>query len=292
MTSLRGSHLKSAAKALSRRVSGRWVAGAPGSRTVVLCYHSVHPSLSFASATPATFARHLDWLVRTCDVIPLAEALRPERRPARSRPAVALTFDDGYLDNFKFAFPLLLSRGLPATFFVIAGFIDRQASVMERQQTLRRAGPDKVQPLEWDHLRAMRDGGMEIGAHTYSHPNLAALSEDKARDELTRSKCLIEDRLEQPVRRMAYPFGKPNCHFTRRTVALVEEAGYEAACAVVFRAVRPGDSPFAIPRLFVTRDSVAGLRDKVLGAWDLVGWWQERCPLWLARTVSPADFIE
>ena len=289
MTSLR---LKSAVKALSRKASGEWVAGPPSSRTVVLCYHSVHPKTSFASATPAAFARHLDWLAHTCDIVPLAEVTQPCGVPGRSRPAVALTFDDGYLDNYEYAFPLLQHRRLPATFFVTAGFVDRDEEVLARQRALRRAGPAEVRPLEWAHLRAMHHAGMEIGAHTYSHPNLATLSDARVLDELSRSKRLIEDHLGQPVRSMAYPFGKPGCHFTRRTVALVKQAGYEYACAIVFRAVRRTDLPFAIPRLFITQDTVEALRGKVLGAWDLIGWWQERCPLWLARAVSPDDFIE
>ena len=94
------------------------------------------------------------------------------------------------------------------------------------------------------------------------------------------------------ARAMAYPFGKPGRHFTEETVGLVEEAGYESACAVLFRSVRPTDSRFAIPRLFVTRDSLDRLRDKVMGAWDLLGVWQERSPLWLAQMVSPVDFNE
>ena len=91
---------------------------------------------------------------------------------------------------------------------------------------------------------------------------------------------------------MAYPFGKPGRHFNGETAALVEELGYEYACAVLFRAVRPSDSRFAIPRFVVTRDTVERLREKVLGAWDLIGIWQERGPLWAARIVSPEDFSE
>ena len=155
---------------------------------------------------------------------------------------------------------------------------------------LRRTTYEEIRPLEWAHVRAMHAGGMEIGAHTYSHPTLAVLSRPSARDELLRSKQIIEARLGGPVRSMAYPFGKPGRHFTSETVRLVEEVGYEYACAVLFRGMRSSDSPFAIPRLFATRDSVASLRDKVLGAWDLIGTWQERCPLWLARIVSPEDF--
>jgi len=273
---------------------GRWtLGGSPGKRVVVLCYHSVHPSKPFASASPADFGRHLDWLAGHCDVVPLARILEAARTSQnRARPVVALTFDDGYADNYEFAFPILQSRGLTATFFVTAGLLERDAEVVTRLQALRQCTYEDVRPLEWAQAREMHAAGMTIGGHTYSHPNLAVLTATRAREELTRSKQILEDRLGAAVPWMAYPFGKPGRHFTEETVALVEEAGYESACAVLFRSVHQTDSRFAIPRLFVTRDRLDRLRDKVMGAWDLLGVWQERSPLWLARMVSPVDFNE
>lgn len=285
-------YLKHALMAFAKKASRGWLAADPTSRTVVLCYHSVHPTKSFASATPTTFGHHLDWLTRHCDVVPLEQIPRTVLTAGRTRPAVAITFDDGYLDNYEFAFPLLHSRHLPATFFLTAGFLDKDPAVLARTQMLRRSAYDDVRPLEWDQVRAMHAAGMEIGAHTYSHPNLARLSRTRARDELERSKQIIEERLGTRVRSMAYPFGKPGRHFTGETAAVVEEVGYEYACAVLFRAVRASDSRLAIPRLFVTQDTVAGLHEKIQGAWDVIGSWQEKCPLWVARMVSPEDFAE
>jgi peptidoglycan/xylan/chitin deacetylase (PgdA/CDA1 family) len=284
--------LKELLKTFARKASGGWFAGDPTRRAVVLCYHSVHPTKSFASASPTMFAQHLDWLADKCDVVPLEQIPRAAGTPGRARPAVAITFDDGYLDNYEFAFPLLQSRGLPATFFVTAGLLEKDPTVLMRKKTLRQSTFSEVQPLEWAHVREMRAAGMEIGAHTYSHPNLAMLSRRRAWDELWRSKHIIEERLGEPVRTMAYPFGKPGRHFTSETSTLVKEAGYEYACAVLWRAVRSSDSPFALPRLLATRATVEGLREKVWGAWDVLGIWQERCPLWIARIVSPEDFRE
>lgn len=285
-------YLKQTLKALAQTASrGRLGAGS-GARAVVLCYHSIHPTKTFASATPGVFADHVDWLAANCDVLPLDQIFRAAATHGGARPAVAITFDDGYLDNYEYAFPLLHERRFPATFFVTAGLLEKDPVVVARTQMLRRSTLEEVQPLEWAQVRAMDAAGMGIGAHTYSHPNLAAASRSKARDELQRSKHIIEDRLGTRVMSMAYPFGKPGRHFTSDTVALAEQAGYEFACAVLFRAVRASDSRFAIPRLIVARDSVEALREKVLGAWDLIGVWQERCPLWVARLVSPEDFIE
>src|SRR5947208_12265236 len=88
--------------------AGRITAAGRGSREVVLCYHSIHPSRQIASADPDLFRRQLDWLGEHCDVVTLDEILTRARAADGSRrPAVALTFDDGYEDNFTHAYPLL-----------------------------------------------------------------------------------------------------------------------------------------------------------------------------------------
>ena len=268
-----------------------WARRNPAHRVVVLCYHSIHPTKSFASATPDTFARHLDWLAAACDVVPLQAVAEGVRDRVRTRPTVAITFDDGYADNFEFAFPALQARRLPATFFVTAGLVELERRAVARMRELRQSGVDEVRPMTWDELRCMGAAGMEIGAHTCTHPNLARLDRAAAAHELHRSKAVIEERLDAPIRSMAFPFGKFGRHYTRETVALAAAAGYEYACAVLFRAVRPSDSPLAIPRFFITGgDDVRRLQEKVLGAWDVVGVWQQWCPLWLAQRVSPEDF--
>jgi peptidoglycan/xylan/chitin deacetylase (PgdA/CDA1 family) len=273
--------------------AGRWWVPQPTGRVVVLCYHSIHPDSPFASATPPAFAAHLDWLAEHCRVISLRDVpqFAATATPA-DPPAVAITFDDGYLDNYEYVLPLFASRGLTATFFVTAGFVEKDLDVLARFAQLRATGRGAVRPLEWAHVRAMHEAGMEIGAHTYSHPNLGRLGREAVRDELERSKEIIEQRVGCRVRSVAYPFGKPRRHFTAETTSLVEELGYEYACAVLFRAVRASDSRFRIPRFFVSGDGISELQAKITGAWDVIGLWQDKSPLWLARCVSPRDFAE
>jgi len=280
-------------KAALTGANERRLRGHGGHRVVVLCYHSIHPDSPFTSATPQVFAGHLDWIVRHCRVVPLQDVASIASTFARDeRPAVAITFDDGYLDNYEYAFPLLNERGLTSTFFVTAGLLEKDADVLGRLAGLRASDADAIRPMEWHHARAMQAGQMEIGAHTYSHPNLARLPRDAAREELIRSKTIIEQRLGERVRSVAYPFGKPRRHFTAETVSLVEELGYEYACQVLFRGVRASDSRFRIPRFFIRGDSIKDLRAKIIGAWDPIGVWQEKSPVWLARRVSPRDFVE
>jgi peptidoglycan/xylan/chitin deacetylase (PgdA/CDA1 family) len=268
--------MKKLLKDVAARTVGRWTAGDFSSRVVTLCYHSIHPTKEFSSTDPRTFDLHLDWLKRNCDVIPFRHVWEAAHRRDASRPAVAITFDDGYADNFQYAFPLLAKHGLSATFFLTAGLIDKNPAVLERFRMLRRSTAEDIQPLEWSEIREMTRSGMEFGAHTYTHPNLARLHGNAVQNELTVSKQIIEQRLGQEMESMAYPFGKPGEFYTAETVEAVRTAGYRYSAAVLFRDVRASDSALEIPRFFVARDSVDSLRQKIYGWWDLVAWWQER----------------
>jgi peptidoglycan/xylan/chitin deacetylase (PgdA/CDA1 family) len=249
-------------------------------RVVVLCYHSIHPTKSFSSATPALLSQHLRWLKDQCELIPFGRIMEAARSTDGSRPRVAITFDDGYADNYEWAFPILQEHAVPATFFLTTGLLAKDPAIVARCARLRCAPPEAVRPLEWSQVREMQKARMEVGAHTHSHPNLARLNHAAALTELQHSKSLIEDELGAPVRLMAYPFGKPHRHFTAATMELAADTGYACAAAATFRGVQPSHSPFAVPRFFVPRDSVGTLAEKIAGAWDLVGHWHERLPAW------------
>jgi hypothetical protein len=136
-------------------------------RVVVLCYHSVHPSMSFPSSTsPELFERHMRWLREECDVIPFARAWEERRRAARSRPAVAVTFDDGFADNHTYALSTLLRYEIPATFFITTGLIQRLSDVIEQRSW--RGWCDEGSSLTWPQIIEMQRLGMEIGAHRES----------------------------------------------------------------------------------------------------------------------------
>jgi peptidoglycan/xylan/chitin deacetylase (PgdA/CDA1 family) len=253
------------------------------SRTVVLCYHSIHSKTSFASAAPDLFAQHLIWLKQHCTIVPFSQVLTAVSGNGERRPCVAITFDDGYVDNYECAFPLLQRYEVPATFFLTVGFMERDPAVVERFRSLRRTPGEKLHSLTWPQVREMRQLGMEFGAHTYSHPNLARLDRPAAEVELRRSKEIMEEQLGQRIGLLAYPFGRPKLDFTAKTIDLVAQVGYESAAATTSRAVRVSDGRFAIPRFFATGLDVRTLASIVRGDWDVLGYWQERAPLFLQR---------
>ena len=255
-------------------------------RTVVLCYHSVHPSKSIASATPRLFEQQIEWLQEHCDIVPYDSIPRLISPSNRGRPVVAITFDDGYEDNYTYALPTLLAYRIPATVFVTTGLIDRDPRIIRRFSRLWRASDDDVRGLSWTQLSEMREAGLEIGAHTHSHPNLLKIEEHKVLEEIGNSKTKLEEHLKKPVRLFAYPFGKPRQHLSGRTIDLVASLGFESAATICYRGARTSDIPLSIPRFPITKDSVQVLAGKVYGQLDMIGLWQERAPLWLSRLLS------
>jgi len=277
-------------KAAAAKTVGQWVAANAANSVAVICYHSIHPDKSISSATPDLFERHLRWLSENCKVVRFSRILDTFLVAERNRPTVAITFDDGNADNYEHAFPLLQKYEMPSTFFLTAGLLERSREVVERFRMLRKNSCQDIPPLTWSQVLEMRRCGMEIGAHTFSHPNLARLDRKDVELELKRSKEIIEQHLGEAVTLMAYPFGKPGRNFQSETVEIVAESGYEYAASILCKRVEPGCPRLSVPRFIVLQDSLDSLSDKIHGAWDLVGLWQEKAPLWMARIVSPRDF--
>jgi peptidoglycan/xylan/chitin deacetylase (PgdA/CDA1 family) len=255
-------------------------------RVVCLCYHSVDPTLPFG-LHPDTFERHLAWLSETCEIIPLRAVPDAVRGSALAQPAVAITFDDGYADNYTAAFPLLLKYEIPASLFLTTGFVERDAAIIARFEQLRRT--EGIRPLSWGQVSELAASGIEIGAHTHGHPNLIRLDRAAVERELRVSKTILEDRLGAPVDSLAYPYGKPRRHFDRGAVELACAAGYTYGAAVLFRGVAATDHLLAIPRFFPA-GLLSDLEAQVRGDWDWLGAWQEHAPLPLAKIVSRRDF--
>lgn len=204
----------------------------------VLMYHEVDPrpiGESRLVVSPASFARQMAFLKRTgAQVIPVADLIEAFRsgRPLSSR-AVALTFDDGFANNYAYAFPVLQQYHYPATIFIVTEWIGRPGY------------------MTWNQLRALDRAGITIGSHSASHPWLPALDEAALRHELVDSKRVLEAGLGHPVLLFCYPFGAHD----PRVKQAVEAAGYRGACATnPGRTSSPRD-PYAVKRLRIWKNS-------------------------------------
>jgi peptidoglycan/xylan/chitin deacetylase (PgdA/CDA1 family) len=211
----------------------------------ILLYHSVSddPSPESADFTvrPSDFARHLDAVVQrgfTCmTVSDYMDARNAGTLPVDKKVAL-ITFDDGYLDFVETCVPLLAERNLPSTMYITTGWMT--------DTDKREAGPsDRMMALS--QLREIEDANVEIGAHSHAHFQMDTLSAGHCRDELVRSKAMLEDVLGHDVRSFAYPHG----YSSRRIRRQVLDAGYDSAAAVRNAFSPPEDHPLRLARLML-----------------------------------------
>lgn len=97
-------------------------------------------------------------------------------------------------------------------------------------------------------VRALRDGGMQIGAHTHQHPIIGQLAHAEALAEVRQSRQVLEGLLGEPVTVFAYPNGSPGRDYHAGTLAVLREAGVEVAVTTAWGAARPDVDPLQVPR--------------------------------------------
>ncbi len=128
--------------------------------------------------------------------------------------------------------------------------------------------------LTWDQVRTMVATGIEMGAHTESHPILTRVSLEQARLEVTGSKARIEAEIERPVTAFAYPNGQPT-DFSPALQAMLQQVGIEAAFTLVPGPARLSEvrqAPMAIRRIFLHhKDTLPRFAAKVMGIPRLLG---------------------
>lgn len=188
------------------------------------------------------FACQLKWMRRLgYRVIGLEEFLRERRRhrmPAER--SVVVTIDDAYVETLSHAYPLLRRHDGRATVFAVTDCIGAANAWDDDGLRGRRV-------LAWSDLDRLASDGIEIGAHTATHPSLLGLPEDRVRAEIIGSKRRLEARLERPVRTFAYPYGEHD----GRCEAVAEEAGFWGACGVDSGLNTLGTPSYALRRVEV-----------------------------------------
>ena len=118
---------------------------------------------------------------------------------------VYITFDDGYYDNYEYAFPILKKYNLKATFFLTAGLIEQKTFMPIDQNDMRTV--NRLQ--DWPKIREMAANGMQLGGHTLNH-NFLTEAELNLEEEIVDSKIFIEEKTGYPVTVFAYPAGMYN----------------------------------------------------------------------------------
>lgn len=198
-------------------------------------YHRIQPPNSDSSlvVSPESFSRQIDWLEkRPFQFFSLDEVVdRKGKIPIGDR-SVALTFDDGFRDNFENGFSLLMARKRTAALFVVVNWVGQEGF------------------LRWEEIQELANAGFTIGSHSLTHRWLPDLTDsEELRSEVFDSKKKIEDKIGRPVKHFSYPVGGVD----QRVADLVKEAGYVAGWVAGARpSIIVKDSLLSLRRIKVT----------------------------------------
>ncbi len=219
---------------------------------VIIYYHRVaDEEINPWTISNRAFARQITWLQAHFELVSLQEVQQRVRRGENHRRCVSITFDDGYADNCHEAIPLLVKERIPCTYFVTL-----QNVLKGRPFAHDLALGHALQPNSLEQLKAMAAAGIEIAAHTNTHPDLGQLTDrQQLRQEVVVAGKDLQAAVDRKVRYFAFPFGQ-QANLSREAFAMAREAGYEAVCSAYGGLNYPGDDPFHLQRIAVSDDLI------------------------------------
>lgn len=225
----------------------------PGAR--IITYHSVQPVGSGPRSSyvdPGAFDAHISWLLRSGrKVVPLS--LLAERVASRQPiPAdwTCITFDDGYVDNYRYAFPVLKHYEVPATIFLVTGKINKDPDFLTLAQ-----------------IAEMQGYGVTFGAHTVDHVSLSSIPPEEALRQIQGSAEQLEALTGHRAEHFCYPFG----HYNETVEGFVRASGFQTCCTEQAGPVTSKSDLLRLRRAGILgTDSLRDFALKVQGAYD---WW-------------------
>ncbi|MCK9506400.1 MAG: polysaccharide deacetylase family protein [Porticoccaceae bacterium] len=211
---------------------GWWRRSVPDSHPRILMYHMVsepRPGAAFNKlrVPPVMFERQVRWLAQQGYHFALMSELAA--CPTLPNKTVAITFDDGYEDNYLNAHPVLEKYRACATLYLVEDRFDRDWSVNKKSH--HNSGELMAEKkLRDDQVAAMLASGCwELGGHTRSHANLSRLDAGARKEEIAASKEALEKRFNTRLSSFAYPFGI----YSQDDVIAVSDAGFDSAVTTV-----------------------------------------------------------
>ena len=221
------------------------LAGRGQAPVMVLYYHRVaDDDANPWTVSNAMFARQVRWLKAHFKLVSLEEAQRRVRSGENDRPAVSITFDDGYAENCERALPLLIHEQIPCTYFVSNRQVFDGVAFPHDQAAGRRFPSNSI-----EELRDLAAAGIEIGAHTRTHCDLGKVSDSQTLfDEIVTAGEELQSAIRKPVRYFAFPYGQ-HANLNRQVFHLAYEAGYDGVCSAYGGYNFPGDDAFHLQRI-------------------------------------------
>ncbi len=212
----------------------------------ILLYHNISKTFSpYGSIVfPDAFRKHLKF-IKSKGI----KFLSPDEF-FKADSGVLLTFDDGFVDLYKFAFPILIEENVPAIIFVVSGYAGKKN---EWEITLGKS----FTHLSWSKIQEMYRYGITIGSHSHLHPDYSRSPVDLVKEDMKVSLETISDKIGERVKYLSYPFGR----IRKEEREFAGQVGYEKA---FISTPRETDNPYCIGRWAVyTIDGLFNLSAKI-----------------------------
>jgi len=217
---------------------------------IILMYHSIYSedqtSEYMYGVSSKNFKRHMTFLKGHANFIDPMDIMGVEDFTIEKDLNILLTFDDGFMNNYSEAFPVMKELGIPGLIFLTT------SDIADKEKRY----------LNWDQIKEMDESGSVVfGSHCAKHLNLKTLDNDNIIEELTSSKSILEDRLNKEVLFFSYPGGGYN----RKIMGLVKKCGYKAAFKDRLNLGEANNEDFSIGRIGILKrdESISAFRSKI-----------------------------
>ncbi len=227
-----------------------WKSPVSFKQTRILMYHMIadkQPGAKFNGlrVSAEMFEKQLAYLVNNeWKFVTMSEFVCSDNTEKK----VAITFDDGFEDNYKQAFPLLKKYNARATLYLV---VDRHNNDWSTKKNANHnSGELEIEKKLTDmQIKEMVDSGVfELGGHTMTHANLNSLNNEQKIYELTESKKILEQKFNLKIHSFAYPFGI----YQPEDVSLVESVGYTNAVTTTAGICKADLGVFELPRIKIS----------------------------------------
>lgn len=231
----------------------------------ILTYHSLDDSGSPISIPESVFRRQIEWLA--AGGLPVLTIEQLLNTPA-TEPAIALTFDDAFVNFAETAWPILRDHGMTGTVYVPTSHVGATNAWDGRDWP----GVPTLPLLDWERLGRLAEEGVVLGSHTCRHPHLTRLAVSDLRYELEQSRAELERQMGLRPTGLAYPYGEYSPAVVQAAAAL-----YDHAVTVDLRPLGAAEDRYRLPRI-----DMYYLRDNSL----LEAWGTRRLRLYLGARAS------
>lgn len=233
---------------------------------LILTYHSINTTHPF-SIKPEEFEKQIKYLVQNFEIVDLNELDFNKT----FKKYIAITFDDGYEDNFIFAFPILRKYKLPATIFLTSDFILNNLNIAQGWGFY-----EGLKPLTLNQIKNMIGCDFSFGVHGKTHKRLSTLNQEELVQEIEISKNEIEKALEKKISAFAYPFGQRG-DFNEECINLLKRSNYRIALSNIWGINETNNSNlFFLKRIEINYlDNYNDFLNKINGRWNFIGFFQK-----------------